>query len=234
MNSFPITTRPLWTYVLFVFLAFSLSSNSLRAQCPPVEPGCGAWIPLSKTINFGDCQMAINGQYRLCGAVLQYQVFGYTLTGTGCNFWKDSSLQQLADVFMIGQANKDAALNIPGYSVPYCPTQVQQVEFFVSSCYIWQKCTYETTSAPPICDPLENNPGPAPNNHVDVWTWHPCGVSCCKRTYQVCIDPGVYNPESWPADLNGVHVTLISKQRVIPCTDNANGKWTSRDCNDGC
>ena len=166
---------------------------------------------------------------------MQNKYISKTLSGD-CSFWKDSSLDQLIDLIIMTDAWEAIGGQFGCPTTPICPTTQLEVEFITSSCYKWQKCTYTTTTDAPICDPPEHNPGPAPGSSVDVWTWHDCGVSCCKRTYKFCEDPPVTGGtglDDKELNLHRIHIDLISKERIIPCTDNSNGYWPEV-CNDGC
>ena len=237
--------------MLFAIIAvIAMNANNsfgqvTSANCPGPGAGCTGWTPFGMTIPLGsgapsDCSLTVSAQYRICGGVLQYQYLSYSAMGD-CSFWKDSTLQQIVDLMLI-EGSMQSAYGTSG--LPICPATVSQVEF-----YIWQDCKYVTSTTTPVCTPPDNNPGAPPGGVVDVWTWHGCGNSCCKRTYNVCVNNSSGLPNT-PANYSGIYtsflintenlqninVTITSKVRVTPCDDN-NGVGTqtwSATCNDGC
>lgn len=229
--------RTLKYWSVLGILTALLFSSKVNAQivCPPNDATC-PWVTFSESQTFGTCTINWTVRMRLCAGVLQYQYTSMSTSGD-CSFWKDSTIQQILDLFVMQKAMGDASFgSLPGYSIPFCPTTQQQVQFFTSSCYIWQKCTYNTTAEAPVCDPPENNPGVPPTRKVDTWTRHDCGISCCKRTYEVCVTPSTTGGDlhSNPTDLARINVRLLTRERIIPCTKNTDGTWTTRPCNDGC
>jgi len=201
-------------------------------SCSPTD-----WINLGPQgpFDFNGCEFSFGDvQIRICSGVPEITYSGLTETDEwsgACEFWKDSSIVQLADLIILNAWANGSGTYPPGYdfSISPCtnpPTGTNEVQFVTTSCYIWQDCKYHTTSAPPVCNPPENNPGPAPDNMVDVWTWHDCGTACCKRTYNICSD----------AIGGGLVVRLIDQHIINPpgCTKNADGTWTTRACNNGC
>ncbi len=220
-----------------------------QANCPGPGSGCSSWTTFGMSVPLGEgapdgCTLSISAQYRICAGVLQYQYTSFSKTGN-CSFWQDSTIMQLVDLMVIEGSMADA-YHTSG--LPLCPTSVSQVEFYVSACYIWQDCKYNTTVDAPICTPPDNNPGPAPGSTVDVWSWHGCGNSCCKRTYNVCVQNSTglpATPTNYTAirlgfeqnieNLTNVNVTIVSKVRMTPCDgNNGIGTQWSTSCNDGC
>ena len=213
--------------ILVVLSAFScLIAGAVQAQprtlctdgsCPDV-----VWQPFSFTKHVAGCDISVTGQFRICNGVLQYRYNVESATGTGCSLLKDSTLWQLVDLFLIGDANTQ-----PGVpSIPNCPTTVQQVQFITTACYIWQDCTYPVKQEDPVCDPPNPNPGKPANGTVDVWYWQDCGTACCVRTYDVCKGN---NPDSPGSNLI---ITIHDKHLTAPCSSDA--LFTPLHCNDGC
>lgn len=237
-------TNRLKALVAFAAMCLFLTPfSALRAQGADCDDGTHCtptdWFDLGPQgpFDFNGCEFSfVDVKVRMCGGVPQINFSGLTETPdfTGaCDNFKDTSLMQLADLILLNawaSAGSGGTLP-PGYNfdISPCtnpPSGINEVQFITTSCYIWQVCTYHTTSDAPICNPPENNPGPAPGNKVDVWTWHDCGTACCKRTYNICSDP----------THGGLVVRLIDQHIIDPpgCTKNADGTWTTRKCNNGC
>ncbi len=201
------------------------------------EPGCGPWvdlgpIPLPHTppIDLNGCGFSFaDVQYRNCGGKMEINYSGLTETDIypgGCEFFKDSSLMQLADLIIMnwmGSLSSGLGFGTPGPCDGGAGGYLTSVQFITTSCYIWQGCTYNTEPGPPVsCTPPDNPPGPPPGSQVTVWTWHSCGTACCERDYSICSDPDD------PLDLD---ILLTNQQIIGHCTGQSS--W-SATCNNGC
>jgi hypothetical protein len=228
--------RKLSIRIVAIFFLMAAFAGSGMAQggplCDDGSTDCGdTWHnagPITKNVN--GCAITITYQWRCCygspHGTLQYRYSLESHVGAGCAFFKDSSIYQLIDLFLIQAAtdNAEGATICDGGNA----SQITHVEFITAACYIWQDCTYPSDGTVPTCVPAyPAHAAPAPGGPVDVWSFHSCGTVCCKRTYSV-IDN--FTPDYLG---NQVTVTLISKIRLAPgCSLEPN--FAPKSCNDGC
>ena len=116
------------------------------------EPGCGPWvdlgpIPLPHTppIDLNGCGFSFaDVQYRNCGGKMEINYSGLTETDIypgGCEFFKDSSLMQLADLIIMnwmGSLSSGLGFGTPGPCDGGAGGYLTSVQFITTSCYIWQ------------------------------------------------------------------------------------------------
>lgn len=236
-----MNTKRFRAFALVAMFALLTMPSMLRAQSDCYDTaagGCGSWVvePGPWSIVYNGCIFSFDSvSFRMCGGNVEINYNGLTETDEwsgACEFFKDSSLMQLADLVILDGIS-EGLIPVPvgiTWDPGPCtnpPTGQTQVQFITTSCYIWQVCTYNTLPGPPVsCDPPENPPGPPPGNQVQVWTWHDCGTACCERDYNVCVDP-----------TSGFLIDRLIDQHIINppgCSKNADGTWTSRACNNGC
>jgi len=225
--------------VLIVFLLLFLSSGT-KAQnvCPP-DTGfnCTPWSSsmLIKNTTDPTCVITVFYRWRFCDT--QYQIYVDSVQRIGdCTYldenWNNqdysSSFQDWINVIVVEDIVDESAQPW----VNYCPDTTMKALFYTASCGVWVKCTYNVDSTSIVCDQGWIGPYPGYYLHggsgpmkVDYWQWQSCGLTCCKKVYGLCIT------SSTSQTGYDIHMTLISTQKLQPCSDQGN---YNKPCTDGC
>ncbi len=154
------------------------------------------------------------------------------------NGWSLSTLMELAQLQII----QDHLTNGFSFANPPIPPPLQEcngqgtnnrtmVQFYSANCWKWQRCTWGTDGQEAECVPPLPAPGTPPT--VNTYTWHSCGRTCCKRTYEAC-----YRVQSFPAGgvVNQKQLVITNVQIIQDgeCSLQNEPQFVGYPCDHGC
>ncbi len=225
------------TFAAFILLVaatgFSLHAQTADPGCPPPGEGCtGPSTIETETIVMESPYCEFTAQYRRteCNDG-SYQLELLSITpGEGCDGYTELnyqgySLSAFVEVAQLGIIQSLVQSGEAWQNLSSCDQSTSTVvQFYSANCWVWQKCTYEITGATPVCD-TDPQPTVPPSEQIDIWTWHNCGRTCCKRTYEVCVN----------ADISsfgrGVEIRNMTREKIGTCSD---ANKFQKPCQDGC
>jgi hypothetical protein len=106
-----------------------------------------------------------------------------------------------------------------GVTIPPCNsgTTATNIQFYTAACGVWLKCSYMVDTTKVICDIGMTGPKQHYFDNSSIWIdhyrWHPCGQTCCIKTYKICI-----SPPTPPFSGNIVKITQLTRNRSGDCT----------------
>lgn len=216
--------------LIMVAVLFSAQISFAAYECPPEEPGCSEWVydTLITNTDYPTCDIMVIYKYRQCTADYQFHIIEKSTSGN-CDdmeeLWSDpqylSAFNEWLDIVMMEKSLEGEIV------LPPCPGTSLKATFFEASCVVPVKCTYTVVAESRVCEEDYLEPYPdyeeAGDNKVDIWKLQPCGVTCCKKTFQIC--------EEFDTNGSKTNIYLISKEQVGPCT---NPDGFTKPCTNGC
>jgi len=217
--------------ILMLILVFSPNDLESQSLCPPdTGTNCSNWaigIFTTSTVK-PKCNLFVRYRWRNCDGNYQIYVDEVNKTGNCELLIQDddmTSFQEWLDLVLIEEIT-----NLPGQYPPEdCPNTNQKVIFYTATCGIWVKCQYTVLEENRVCD--DDWRGPTPdydnggNRVVDHWKWQPCGITCCKKTYNICRQP-VIGTAAYTIQIKGV-----TKMKIGECS---NPEGFTSPCDSGC
>ncbi len=206
--------------------------------CPPASEECdGPLIDVYHwmiTIN-PRCTLEVNYSYRVCSdGSFQFYIRDI-LAVNNCEGMTSLevdglSLSTLIEYVQLNIMQRNLEDASDPWDAPNCETDPGQtstiVQFYSANCWVWQKCTWEIEATPPVCDTDPQPDFPPPGGlSVDKWSWHDCGRTCCKRTYEVCVRSGEVQFD------DVMVVKSMTREKIGDCSDQNSFQ---KPCQDGC
>ncbi len=185
---------------LFLFLlTMGVATMTYSQPCPPLSEtaGCDKFDIIEIfDVPTPECQMEVHfREYRCPDGSISIEIVDILWSHGICNgmrelnvfHWSLSTFDEFVTMLIIEQLWQ----NLP--SDP-CDGEPLQIRFYKANCGIWVGCKYTIDPETRACDPGYEPPYPdfTENNipKVKAYKWQPCGETCCKRTYEVCVENG--------------------------------------------
>lgn len=210
------------------------------AGCPPASEECAGELTNLWTSTFTitpQCFIFVTYAYRICAdGSIQFYLKSIE-PSTDCEGFTSMevdglSLSTLVEYVQLNIMQTMFA-RIGGtfwWPAPNCELEPGQtattVQFYSANCWVWQRCTWDIEATPPVCDTDPQPAFPPPGGlKVDQWSWHNCGRTCCKRTYEICMRSGVV------LNRNVMVIQSMTREKIGECSDQSSFQ---KPCQDGC
>ncbi len=230
-----IRTAILMAFAILIVIVIPARGQTADNDCPPHGAECdGIEVTETRTFEMYTPHCTFEAEYtrKNCNdGSFQLVLIGITAID-GCSGFSSLEIDGLSLNTFIEIAQLAIIQQLVQTGEPWagqmadCDATATVVQFYSANCWVWQKCSYDITGATPVCD-TPPQPQVPPTNKIDIWKWHDCGRTCCKRTYEVCRNP-------LPVEGNGpqtIEIRGMTVQKISDCTLKDNFQ---KACSDGC
>lgn len=210
--------------LITILFCFSIQTfvYSQTLQCPPNDT-CTSWTSYADTISINTSNTLkafVHYRVQKCNGQIRFIIDSATaidhakyLDTFQIYHHEFNSFKNLLEVSLMSKVSFYF-----GSSVPDCNVDtVLNIQFYTAMCGVWLKCSYKVNTTSVICDSGYNSAPPHYEMNgewwVDYYRWHPCGKTCCKKTYKICIGRSdVFN------HIRMLKITQLSRNRIGDCT----------------
>lgn len=223
--------------MLCILILFASLLDRMEAQtlCTYDDSGCTAWAPMTGpyTANLGDgCYVDYAYDSRICNGVPEFRITSMqasSIAGNNCDALLNITIDQFELSALMEKLDQEIIRRDLWYGIPTCGYGTKPVvKIYSASCGAWVKCSWWLEPGGPECDPGYSPVPEVPvSGQVDSWSFQPCGVACCKRTYTVC-----HKPILLPFYYNEIVITQEVKERTGDCSQQP--VYGTNPCLDGC